>query len=113
LVSQDSIDTQFADASGAYSYAPSVSSDGNYVAFQSLTTDRRDGDKNTVEDVFRRDVAKSATLIVSLSNDGKQGNNRSYAPDITADGATVVFESLASNLVPGDNNNTSARGPRI
>jgi len=107
LVSQDSIDDHFADASGAYSYAPSVSSDGNYVAFQSLAPDRRDGDQNTVEDVFRRDVAQSATLIVSLSNDGKQGNNRSYAPDITADGATVVFESLASNLVPGDNNNTS------
>jgi Tol biopolymer transport system component len=107
LVSQDSLDTNFADASGAYSYAPSVSSDGNYVAFQSLTADRRDGDRNTVEDVFRRDVAQSATVLVSLSNDGRQGNNRSYAPDMTADGATVVFESLASNLVPGDNNNTS------
>src|SRR5258708_7726596 len=104
LVSQDSFETQFPEGSGAYSYAPSVSSDGNYVAFQSVTPDPRDGDTNTVEDVFRRDVAQSATLLVSLSSDGKQGNDRSYAPDITADGAMVVFESLASNLVPGDNN---------
>src|SRR5207245_2611618 len=35
LVSQDSTDTQLAGASGAYSYAPAVSSNGNYVAFQS------------------------------------------------------------------------------
>ncbi len=107
LISQDSIDNQFADASGSYSYAPSVSSNGNYIAFQSLAPVRGAGDNNMVEDVFRRDVAGSVTLIVSLANDGKQGNNRSYAPGITADGATVVFESLASNLVTGDNNNTS------
>jgi Tol biopolymer transport system component len=107
LVSQDSFGTEFVGASGAYSYAPSISSDGNYVAFQSLAPDQRDADRNTVGDIFRRDVAQPATLLVSLSNDGKPGNNLSDAPDITTDGATVVFESLASNLVPGDNNNTS------
>ncbi len=107
LVSQDSLDTKFAGGSGAYSYSPSVSSDGNYVTFQSLSPDPRDGDKNTVEDIFRRDVAQSATLLVSLATDGSQGNNRSYGADVTDDGATVVFESLASNLVAGDNNNAS------
>lgn len=117
-VSLDSNGSVFAAPSGAYSYPPSISADGNYVAFQSLGTivpqiqlqDEeakvvRDGDTNGVEDVLRRDLAQSATTIVSLSSDGTQGNHRSYAPDITADGATVVFESLASNLAPGDGNN--------
>lgn len=117
-VSLDSNGAAFAAPSGAYSYPPSISSDGNYVAFQSLGTIVpqiqlqgeeakvvREGDTNNVEDVLRRDLAQSVTTIVSLSNDGKQGNHRSYAPDITADGATIVFESLASNLTVGDANN--------
>ncbi len=117
-VSLDSNGSEFAAPSGAYSYPPSISSDGNYVAFQSLgaivpqiqlqdgvAKVIRDGDANNVEDVLRRDLAQSVTTIVSLSTEGKQGDNRSYAPDITADGAAIVFESLASNLVAGDGNN--------
>jgi hypothetical protein len=106
-VSLDSSSSQLSAPSGGYSYAPSISADGNFIAFQSSGNFVREGDANDVEDVFRRDVALATTTLVSLGNEGQQGNNRSGAPDITADGAVVVFESLATNLVPGDNNNAS------
>lgn len=104
-ISLDSSSSPLTAPSGAYSYSPSVSADGNYVAFQTLASVARDGDSNGMADVFRRDIAQSLTALVSVTSDGSQSNNRSYAPDITADGATVVFESLASNLVQGDANN--------
>jgi hypothetical protein len=43
---------------------------------------------------------------VSLSSSGAQGNGGSYFPALSADGRTVAFYSLATNLVPGDTNNT-------
>lgn len=39
---------------------------------------------------------------VSVSSTGAQGNGMSSRPDISADGRFVVFNSLASNLVPDD-----------
>jgi Tol biopolymer transport system component len=104
-ISLDSASGQLAAPSGAYSYSPSVSANGNYVAFQTLSNLQRDGDRNGMEDIFRRDIANATTTPVSLAADGTYGNNRSYAPDMTADGATIVFESLATNFVPGDANN--------
>jgi len=35
---------------------------------------------------------------------GNEGNGSSYGADISADGRYVVFDSSASNLVPGDTN---------
>jgi Tol biopolymer transport system component len=41
---------------------------------------------------------------VSVADDGTQGNNISFASDITSDGRFVAFTSPASNLVPNDRN---------
>ena len=46
------------------------------------------------------------TSLVSLSSDGVQGDQRSMYPVISDDGRYVAFESLTSNLVAGDTNNT-------
>src|SRR4028119_414097 len=43
---------------------------------------------------------------VSVDSAGNQGNRDSYNPSISADGRFVAFTSLASNIVPGDTNNT-------
>jgi Tol biopolymer transport system component len=42
--------------------------------------------------------------IVSLGQGGVPANASSYRPSISADGRLVVFQSEASNLVPGDTN---------
>ncbi|MBD0308788.1 MAG: PD40 domain-containing protein, partial [Microcoleus sp. T1-bin1] len=43
---------------------------------------------------------------VSVDSAGNLGNNNSDRPFISPDGRFVVFQSTASNLVPGDTNNT-------
>ncbi len=41
---------------------------------------------------------------VSVASDGGQGNGFSFTAALSADGRFVAFESLATNLVPGDTN---------
>jgi len=45
-----------------------------------------------------------ATVLVSVSSSGQQGNHDSFAAGISAHGRYVVFTSWATNLVPGDTN---------
>lgn len=44
------------------------------------------------------------TLLVSAATDGTQGNSTSYHSLLSANGRYVVFDSNATNLVPGDTN---------
>jgi len=46
------------------------------------------------------------TELVSVSSRGGQGNGFSSGPALSADGRFVAFSSVASNLVPGDTNDT-------
>lgn len=99
-VSLDSAGLQASAGSGA----PSISADGRYVAFQSYADDLVIGDTNSVADIFVRDRVTGLTTRVSLDSSGVQANDDSLNPFITPDGRWVAFESLASNLVPGDTN---------
>ena len=47
------------------------------------------------------------TTRVSVSSSGEQGTNDGFSSSISADGRYVAFGSVASNLVPGDTNNTA------
>jgi len=49
-------------------------------------------------------VRAGATERVSVAGGGAQGDDFSSKPAISADARLVAFESLASNLVPGDTN---------
>ncbi|MGD9519826.1 MAG: TolB family protein, partial [Armatimonadota bacterium] len=86
------------------SWEPSISADGRYVAFHNLASNLVPGDTNGSEDVFVHDRVTGQTTRVSVSTGGGQANGESGKPSISADGRYVAFESLASNLVPGDTN---------
>jgi Tol biopolymer transport system component len=86
------------------SFAPAISADGRYVAFQSQASDLVAGDTNGRADVFVRDLQSATTTRVSVDSAGAQGNQASVHPSISGDGRYVVFASQASNLVPGDTN---------
>jgi Tol biopolymer transport system component len=87
----------------AGSALPSISADGRYVVFVSNATNLVSGDTNRVEDVFIRDRARARTRRLSIpSGVGGQANDGSAAPEISADGRYVVFQSTATNLVTGD-----------
>jgi Tol biopolymer transport system component len=84
--------------------SPSISPDGRFVAFASDASNLVRGDTNQVSDVFVRDRMARTTRRVSVSTSGAQGNGVSLSPAISAGGHIVVFDSDASNLVPGDTN---------
>jgi len=59
----------------------------------------------TAFSVFIFSAGAAAQVVrVSVASDGTQADNASRAPAISADGRFIVFESDATNLVPGDTN---------
>lgn len=92
----------------ARSMNASLSANGRYVLFESEASNLVSGDTNGSADVFRKDVITGEIMRVSTATTGEQGNSGSYTfsygPEFSADGRYVVFDSRASNLVPGDNN---------
>lgn len=87
------------------SYSPTLSKDGRFVVFSSLSTNLVSNDSNKAIDVFLYNRLDRSVKRVSVSNKGVEGNAVSDSPKISADGRVIVFESDASNLVPGDSNN--------
>jgi Tol biopolymer transport system component len=83
---------------------PSISGDGRFVAFDSLATNLVADDNNSNFDVFVHDRLTGATERASVSSSEAEGNGFSASTSISADGRFVMFESGASNLVPGDTN---------
>jgi Tol biopolymer transport system component len=90
------------------SYAPSISADGRYVAFESLATNLVPGDTNRVSDIFVYDRQDSITERVSVTaSDGNEANGANSQPSISADGRWVVFTSEARNLASDNANRVS------
>ncbi len=87
------------------SFSPAISSDGQFVAFQSDATNLVANDTNTNTDIFVRDRTLGTTERISVDSGGAQGNGDSFFPAISDDGRFVAFSSEASNLVAGDTNN--------
>jgi Tol biopolymer transport system component len=83
-----------------------VSADGRYVVFSSYATDLVANDTNGQRDVFVRDTETGRTTLASVGVGGIQGNQESRQGSISADGRFVAFTSSASNLLPGDTNNS-------
>ncbi len=101
---------------------PCLSFDGRYVAFISEATNLVAGDTNGIEDAFLHDRSTATTTRVTSGFSGDEPNGRirrfrdlsSYmiAQDrerprrcsISGDGRYVAFQSIAKNLVIGDNN---------
>jgi hypothetical protein len=82
---------------------PSMSSDGNVIAFESVNA-LVPGDTGFL-DIYVRNMSTGTIRRASVSSDGVQPNSDSKAAVISADGSRVVFYSVASNLVgPGDTN---------
>ncbi|HEY1409375.1 MAG TPA: hypothetical protein VF434_10550, partial [Promineifilum sp.] len=54
------------------------------------------GDTNDKHDVFVHDRFTGETERVSVASDGKQGNDTSWGPSISADGRIVAFSSAAN-----------------
>ncbi|HWC12969.1 MAG TPA: hypothetical protein VG929_00045, partial [Actinomycetota bacterium] len=85
----------------------SISADGRFVAFASHATNLvpNGATANIFPfDIYVRDRQRRTTELISASSAGEVGNHGSETPRISPDGRYVVFTSIASNLVRGDNN---------
>ncbi|MHB8994363.1 MAG: FlgD immunoglobulin-like domain containing protein [Armatimonadota bacterium] len=90
-----------------WSFGPSISGDGRYIAFTSYATNLVAGDTNGFLDVFVRDRTGGTTTRASVSSNGTQSNHASRGAFIASAGRYVAFESTASNLVSADLNSAS------
>jgi Tol biopolymer transport system component len=87
------------------SFAPLVSGDGRWVAFQSGGDNLAPHDVNQgLSDVFLYEVATGRTQLVSVNTNGVSGSGWSEVAGISRDGRHVLFISEAGDLVAGDEN---------
>jgi Tol biopolymer transport system component len=84
------------------SFRPSISQDGNFVVFESSSSNLVDGDSNAKTDIFVRDIEAGETYRVSKSSAGDESNDNSRLGVISGDGRYTAFMSSASNLVDSD-----------
>ena len=76
-----------------------------YVAFGTFASNLTLGDTNAASDVFVHDLVRGTTTYVTRAHDGGQTNGNSQVYSFV-DGRTLLVTSVASNVVPGDDNGT-------
>jgi Tol biopolymer transport system component len=89
-----------------FSFPPSVSDNGRFVAFGSFATNLVPNDTNHTSNVFVRDRQIGRTLFADLNDRGEQANNGTpdLPPSISGDAMRIGFVSFASNLSSNDGN---------
>ncbi|GJM45433.1 MAG: hypothetical protein DHS20C21_22750 [Gemmatimonadota bacterium] len=92
-----SVDSQGNEGNGT-SDDPTISADGQFVAFESDADDLVPNDTNTRVDCFVHDRVAGTTVRVSVDSQGNQALGNSDDPVISSTGRFVVFESNAPNL---------------
>jgi WD40-like Beta Propeller Repeat len=88
------------------SWIDSISADGRFVIFESMSSELVPGDTNGVWDAFRHDRLFGTTMRISVDAQGNQLDQESYGGPQSADGSLVLISSLSDALVPGDANGT-------
>ena len=101
-IARASTDSQGNQVEGE-SFAPSISDNGRYVAFQSFASLVLE-DTNNTSDIYVKDLRTDAVTLVSTNPQGDAGNDWSGIPSISGNGRYVAFESQSSDLVVGDDN---------
>lgn len=89
-------------ADGSFSYIPQAGYRGSDAFTYRADDGTAQGNVATVAIEVRSDAGR--ITIVSTASDGTQGDSQSDHPVFTPDGNTIIFESAADNLVPGDTN---------
>jgi hypothetical protein len=88
-------------------YPATISDNGRFVAFTSDATNLVPDDTNAATDVFVLDRRTDRIRRVDVTSTGAEANNRALTLQrISGNGRAVTFVSAASNLVPGDTNDS-------
>jgi Tol biopolymer transport system component len=84
--------------------APAVSGDGRFVIYMRRLLTAVGGQPVFTSQLYVRDRTLGTTILIAAAPDGNYPNGAVAKAVLAADGRTVVFHSLASDLVPGDFN---------
>lgn len=86
--------------------APSISTTGRYIAFQSVATNLGAGVTSGYQQIYERDTCIGApvgctptTIPISVTYDGSPVNGHSRDSSISGDGRYVAFDASASNIL--------------
>jgi WD40-like Beta Propeller Repeat len=104
LVSVNAAGTGYANAD---SIPTAISTNGQFVLFESFAGNLVTNSTTRKGDVYLRDVLNGQTSLVSINTNGVGANAVSRDSALTPDGRYVAFASLASDLVQNDTNGIS------
>ncbi len=88
----------------AKSLEPTISGDGQLVAFSSDASNLGGPANDQNRDVFLRNISAGTTTPVTLGGTAASGFTDSQEPIVSEDGSFIVFESFREDLVASDNN---------
>jgi Tol biopolymer transport system component len=80
--------------------SPAISSDGRFVAFSTFDSLVPEDTRPFSLDIYLRDRQTGTTELISVNSDEVPGDGRSDAPNVSADGRFVVFQSDSTNIIP-------------
>ena len=107
----DFITKDFETGKAASGYSPSISADGNRVAFCAYNNRLVIDDNNNLWDIFLWKRGIPGLKRISLTstggerNQGTESASRVVSPTISGNGRYISFATTATNMVPDDNNN--------
>jgi len=101
-----SVATDGSEADFGSEVVAALSSGGRLVGFVGSATNFDPTDRNGVRDIFVRDTVAVTTTRVSLGMDGVNPNGESLDPAFSRDASTLAFSSVATNMIPDDDNGT-------
>jgi hypothetical protein len=120
----DSYDVSLGQLGGGCNVGRCGTTSGDSVSFTSDASNLTRGDGNGLPDIYQRDFYRRVlspndrrkgkqayfemkTSLVSSTPSGRSGNGASTRSATNDRGSYVAFETLATNLVPGDTNDAS------
>ena len=95
-----------ANATGSLGNGPSANafptSDGSLVFFDSRATNLLGGSDGNggMDDIFVKNLGNDSVTLISRDPNGGPADGPSAAPSASTDGQTIVFHTLATNIVP-------------
>ncbi|CAI4034136.1 hypothetical protein DNFV4_04580 [Nitrospira tepida] len=84
------------------SFDPSMSADGNLIAFGTFATLLPEDLNTSTPDIYVLNKSANTLELATKGVGGMAANGGSGSPQISADGRFVVFSSVANNLVAND-----------
>jgi hypothetical protein len=77
--------------------------DGMLVFFDSQASNLLSGSdgNGSTKDIFVKDLNSEGVILISRGPNDEPADGPSFAPSASADGQTIVFSTLATNIVPG------------